>query len=418
MAQPFLPPPPSSTRRRQRRVSIETSAVVQQRHSPATQRPVESSAFPGPSRLVDFDCPAADPTASTEQLQTWTPQQSGQSSLFDATAVSSQPTSSNFSSYSQLQAASPQAPLVQTDGFTFQQLEFTEQTIQHPVQFGDFPPQLASLSPAVAPPAATLEWGGLSQAADASVTGNEPDDIDFQISQMEQELAQLDALSVQYEGDDYEDVVPDFRAIGTQEQKVNQTSQTAIYDFPRLPPPPCTGRKTSQVDPFDINQYSQSQQAPVVLDFDNVFPIGNSGAVSQAPFPPQPPTSEGESQYADVSEIRQRKSAKGGQRSTKANPLQVTHRAVHDFKARHDDEIDLDKGVPVTVEATAKDGWCTGTNVTTGRRGIFPSSCVLSISHPSLKKMLGMTNLTVPAKKRTECHYIPLPLHCHFHFIL
>jgi hypothetical protein len=437
MAQPFLPPPPSSTRRRQRQSPAETSALVQQTHSPAIQRPVES--IVSPDRLLDFGSSSADLTAAPEQPQAWSSEQAqdGQPSIFDVGSIASQATSSNFPGHAQ-----PQSP----------PQEFTGQTVQYPVQFGNFPSQLTSPSPA-----ATTEWsGGQSLTADVTVSEKDPDEIDFQISQMEKELAELDAMSSQY--DDDGDLSVEFGTIGTQEQKFNQTPQTGIYDFPLIPAPPYVERKAvgdpfgidqysqsgqmsppgteqkgvqGQVfdpfnlhqysqseqaspsteqktvgqdqtfDPFSVNQYSQSGQAPVLLDFDSAFP-GNSAAMSQVPFPPQEPISKdalNESPYANPIEIRQRKSSK--QSATRVNPLnpkQSTHKAVHDFRARHDDEVDLNKGDPVIVKTTASDGWCTGTNVTTGRSGIFPASCVLSNSHPSLKKMLGAQLPQFPVK--------------------
>lgn len=40
--------------------------------------------------------------------------------------------------------------------------------------------------------------------------------------------------------------------------------------------------------------------------------------------------------------------------------LEPTHRALHKFLPRHDDEIDLEIGDPLYVQKEADDLWCEG----------------------------------------------------------
>lgn len=40
--------------------------------------------------------------------------------------------------------------------------------------------------------------------------------------------------------------------------------------------------------------------------------------------------------------------------------LEATHRALHKFLPRHDDEIDLEIGDPLYVQKEADDLWCEG----------------------------------------------------------
>lgn len=430
MAQPFLPPPPSSTRRRQRRVSTESPAEVQQWQPIAAEPSI--SGDNAASRLVDFDNPALVTSASSDEY-TWAFQDSHpstQPSLFESPAPPTQSSVSQLMSiYSPTQSqagAMPRSAISSQPqphsaaqegmpGYLPPQSQPSPPTVHatlspmHPVQrsaqpalLEDFGQQQNALQPQVD------DWASFTEATSVSVSENQPDDIDFQISQMEQELAQLSAFATEFDGADYEDVVPEFRSVGTQEQKVEQVPATGIYDLPMIPPPPtrttaASGPGSNLFDMTNVSQYShqQQQQLPILFDFDTAFPIGNAGALSQAPFPPQATTSAepqqappvSEPQYTDISVIRQRKSMKEGQQSARVNPSkskQITHKAIHNFMSRHDDELDMNKGDPVSVELAALDGWYTGTNLKTGRRGIFPASCVLSISHPSLKKALGI----------------------------
>ena len=50
--------------------------------------------------------------------------------------------------------------------------------------------------------------------------------------------------------------------------------------------------------------------------------------------------------------------------STKLELLDPTHRGLHRFVPRHNDEIEIDIGDPVYVQKEAEDLWCEGrTNI-------------------------------------------------------
>ncbi|XP_070545476.1 C-Jun-amino-terminal kinase-interacting protein 1-like isoform X2 [Ptychodera flava] len=59
---------------------------------------------------------------------------------------------------------------------------------------------------------------------------------------------------------------------------------------------------------------------------------------------------------------------------------QQTHLAMFRFLKRHDDEIELDIGDPVYVEAMCEDLWYEGVNLRNGAEGCFPSVYVREIS--------------------------------------
>ncbi len=50
--------------------------------------------------------------------------------------------------------------------------------------------------------------------------------------------------------------------------------------------------------------------------------------------------------------------------STKLDLLDPTHRGLHRFVPRHNDEIEIDIGDPVYVQKEAEDLWCEGKKVT------------------------------------------------------
>lgn len=54
--------------------------------------------------------------------------------------------------------------------------------------------------------------------------------------------------------------------------------------------------------------------------------------------------------------------------------LESTHRGLHKFVPRHDDEIEIEIGDPIYVQKEADDLWSEGVNLRTGRMGIFPSA--------------------------------------------
>ncbi|XP_052807808.1 JNK-interacting protein 1-like [Mya arenaria] len=53
--------------------------------------------------------------------------------------------------------------------------------------------------------------------------------------------------------------------------------------------------------------------------------------------------------------------------------LVVTHRGMHRFVPRHEDEIAIEIGDPIHVFSTDDDLWCEGVNMRTSQRGVFPS---------------------------------------------
>lgn len=53
--------------------------------------------------------------------------------------------------------------------------------------------------------------------------------------------------------------------------------------------------------------------------------------------------------------------------------MEVTHRGMHRFIARHKDEMDIEIGDPIHVTKTSDDLWCEGVNLKSGQQGIFPS---------------------------------------------
>ena len=292
--------------------------------------------------------------------------------------VLQQPVQQSLFQQQPVQQQSVQQPPFQQQ--SVQQLSVQQQSVQvHAVQQSvqqQGSPLLSFDQQQVLSQPAAGDWTAFAQPpAETSVVSESEidDDIDFQISQMEQELAQLDAFASEYEAMDW----------GTQEQKVD-VKATGIYDVPAFQTP------GANVGQYQRQEQSTSQSPPVLFDFDSAFQFGQSVTVSQAPFPPQSTVSgqdplRQEALYQEPSQIRVKKSMKlSGQPTaagSKAN--QRTHKAIHTFVGRHDDEVELAKGDPVNVEVTGEDGWCTGINLRTNRRGIFPSSCVVTVSNPS-----------------------------------
>lgn len=62
-----------------------------------------------------------------------------------------------------------------------------------------------------------------------------------------------------------------------------------------------------------------------------------------------------------------------------SNDLKQTHVALFKFFPRHKDEILLEEGDPVNVSKISEDLWCDGTNLVSGKFGIFPSRYVADI---------------------------------------
>uniref|UniRef100_A0AAF5DM94 SH3 domain-containing protein n=1 Tax=Strongyloides stercoralis TaxID=6248 RepID=A0AAF5DM94_STRER len=64
---------------------------------------------------------------------------------------------------------------------------------------------------------------------------------------------------------------------------------------------------------------------------------------------------------------------------TNIDNLNPTHRVQNIFIPRHDDEILLEIGDAIHVEREYDDHWCFGTNLRTGKHGIFPSAHICEI---------------------------------------
>lgn len=64
----------------------------------------------------------------------------------------------------------------------------------------------------------------------------------------------------------------------------------------------------------------------------------------------------------------------GGVAYNDVDMLEATHRALHKFIPRHEDEIEIEIGDPIYVQKEADDLWCEGVNLRTSRMGIFPSA--------------------------------------------
>ncbi|XP_060535549.1 JNK-interacting protein 1 [Cylas formicarius] len=85
-------------------------------------------------------------------------------------------------------------------------------------------------------------------------------------------------------------------------------------------------------------------------------PTGTDGPKSMSPLMGSSPSIVGGMVYNDV------------------DMLEPTHRGLHKFVPRHDDEIEVEIGDPIYVQKEADDLWCEGVNLRTGRMGIFPSA--------------------------------------------
>ena len=60
-----------------------------------------------------------------------------------------------------------------------------------------------------------------------------------------------------------------------------------------------------------------------------------------------------------------------------------THRTLHRFVPRHEDELLLDLGDPVCVETKCEDMWFEGINLKTGEDGCFPGQYVVEYNGDS-----------------------------------
>ncbi|XP_044756626.1 JNK-interacting protein 1 [Coccinella septempunctata] len=85
-------------------------------------------------------------------------------------------------------------------------------------------------------------------------------------------------------------------------------------------------------------------------------PSGTDGPKSMSPLPSMSPTFLRGMMFSDT------------------EMLESTHRGLHKFVPRHDDEIEIEIGDPLYVQKEADDLWSEGVNLRTGRMGVFPSA--------------------------------------------
>lgn len=79
-----------------------------------------------------------------------------------------------------------------------------------------------------------------------------------------------------------------------------------------------------------------------------------------------------------------------------------THKTVHRFIPRHEDEVLLDVNDPIYVEETGGDGWCDGINLRTGEDGCFPEKYA---------RIYNKETETEPGQKAQEYHLNRFRLH-------
>ncbi|KAI8831554.1 hypothetical protein BC829DRAFT_494497 [Chytridium lagenaria] len=63
-----------------------------------------------------------------------------------------------------------------------------------------------------------------------------------------------------------------------------------------------------------------------------------------------------------------------------ADKHETKYKVLHDYESNLPDEIELRAGDYVDVHATYDDGWGRGTNLSTGKTGVFPMQCFLDVS--------------------------------------
>ena len=246
--------------------------------------------------------------------------------------------------------------------------------------------------------AAAAEWSIFDELETKS-----PDQIDLEIEQMERDLAKLNAISSDYATLEADPVSQGLLAAPPQLlNQVPTSSSTSpmgegIYDTPDIPtiPPPPRVQKAhvSQPQsapaaavppPSDASRPLSMGESSSWLEFESPLPIGSAAVQSFTQFPPQSaqqpvpaPAAVGDSSTID-------------RRAVKDLPL--THRGIHNFAPRHDEEISIRKGDPMNVDQAtgdANDGWLKGTNLRTGKIGIFPAAVVMEKSNPGLRAALG-----------------------------
>ena len=81
--------------------------------------------------------------------------------------------------------------------------------------------------------------------------------------------------------------------------------------------------------------------------------------------------------------------------ATRADDIAPHYEVVSRFLCRHDDELDLNVGDKIAVTAKYPDLWFQGTNLVTGKQGIFPSLFVKEIPEPKKEIPKSEPNLIV-----------------------
>jgi Variant SH3 domain len=71
----------------------------------------------------------------------------------------------------------------------------------------------------------------------------------------------------------------------------------------------------------------------------------------------------------------------GGVPYSQLEMLEATHRGLHKFLPRHDDELEVEIGDPIYVQKEADDLWCEGVNLRTGNQGVFPSAYAVDLEY-------------------------------------
>ena len=82
--------------------------------------------------------------------------------------------------------------------------------------------------------------------------------------------------------------------------------------------------------------------------------------------------------------------------------LKQTHVALFKFLPRHKDEVLLEEGDPLSVSKISEDLWCEGTNLASGKSGVFPSRYAADILAGSSACKLNCIALSVFVKLYME----------------
>ena len=88
--------------------------------------------------------------------------------------------------------------------------------------------------------------------------------------------------------------------------------------------------------------------------------------------------------------------------TTGPTPKEATHKAVFRFIPRHADELEMNTGDPIAVQSQAPDLWFSGTNLRTGKSGIFPGNCVSTSKQPPVAGAMARAGTKKPARFRVR----------------